>query len=123
MPDSLQNIKYDSERHAYDPRCEIDPDDLQFTTRMPSAFFAPPLSSYLRWHKIDTVVVTGGSTSGCVRATAVDAPSFGFRTLVPIEPFADKHSSYHLPYLTGPQLKSAEVHPVQAVKAMREAPG
>src|SRR3546814_5235911 len=47
-PDSLQNIKYDSERHAYDPRCEIDPDDLQFTKRMPSAFFETPLSSYLR---------------------------------------------------------------------------
>src|SRR3546814_2264215 len=60
-PDSLQNIKYDSERHAYDPRCEIDPDDLQFTKRMPSAFFETPLSSYLRWHKIDTVVVTGRS--------------------------------------------------------------
>src|SRR3546814_11717612 len=81
-PDSLQNIKYDSERHAYDPRCEIDPDDLQFTKRMPSAFFETPLSSYLRWHKIDTVVVTGGSTSGCVRATAVDALSFGLRPFV-----------------------------------------
>ena len=74
-PDSLQNIKYDSDRHAYDPRCEIEPDDLQYTKRMPSAFFETPLASYLTWHKVDTVVVTGGSTSGCVRATAVDALS------------------------------------------------
>jgi maleamate amidohydrolase len=74
-PDSLQNIKYGSERHAFDPRCVIDADDMQFTKRMPSAFFDTPLAAYLVWHKVDTVVVTGGSTSGCVRATAVDALS------------------------------------------------
>ncbi|MBB5708663.1 isochorismatase family protein [Sphingopyxis panaciterrulae] len=120
-PDSLQNIKYDSERHAYDPRCEIDPDDLQFTKRMPSAFFETPLSSYLRWHKVDTVVVTGGSTSGCVRATAVDALSYGFRTIVPIETCADKHESYHFANLTDLQLKYADVEPVQAVIDWLEA--
>ena len=36
--DSLQNIKYDSERHEFDPRCEIDADDMTYTKRMPSAF-------------------------------------------------------------------------------------
>jgi nicotinamidase-related amidase len=120
-PDSLQNIKYGSERHAYDPRCEIEPDDLQFTKRMPSAFFETPLSSYLRWHKVDTVVVTGGSTSGCVRATAVDALSYGFRTIVPIETCADKHESYHFANLTDLQLKYADVEPVQAVIDWLEA--
>lgn len=114
-PDSLQNIKYGSERHAYDPRCEIDADDLQYTKRMPSAFFETPLASYLRWHKVDTVVVTGGSTSGCVRATAVDALSYGFRTIVPIETCADKHESYHFANLTDLQLKYADVEPVQTV--------
>ena len=63
-PDSLQNIKYDSERHQFDPRCEIDASDLQYTKRMPSAFFETPLASYLVWRRVDTVVVTGGSTSG-----------------------------------------------------------
>src|SRR3546814_6800902 len=82
---------------------------------MPSAFFETPLSSYLRWHKIDTVVVTGGSTSGCVRATAVDALSYGFRTIVPIETCADKHESYHFANLTDLQLKYADVEPAQAV--------
>lgn len=120
-PDSLQNIKYGSERHAYDPRCEIDADDLQYTKRMPSAFFETPLASYLRWHKVDTVVVTGGSTSGCVRATAVDALSYGFRTIVPIETCADKHESYHFANLTDLQLKYADVEPVQAVIDWLEA--
>ena len=63
-PDFLQNIKYDSDRHAYDPRCEIGADDLQYTKRMPSAFFETPLASYLVWHKVDTVVVTGGIDLG-----------------------------------------------------------
>jgi maleamate amidohydrolase len=114
-PDSLQNIKYDSERHAFDDRCAIEPDDLQYTKRMPSAFFETPLASYLVWHKIDTVVVTGGSTSGCVRATAVDALSHGYRTIVPIECCADKHASYHYANLTDLQLKYADVEPVQTV--------
>lgn len=120
-PDSLQNIKYNSERHAFDPRCEIDANDLQFTKRMPSAFFETPLASYLVWHRVDTVVVTGGSTSGCVRATAVDALSHGYRVIVPIETCADKHASYHFANLTDLQLKYADVEPVQTVIDWLEA--
>lgn len=120
-PDSLQNIKYDSERHQYDPRCEIDASDLQYTKRMPSAFFETPLASYLVWRQVDTVVVTGGSTSGCVRATAVDALSHGYRVIVPIETCADKHESYHFANLTDLQLKYADVEPVQTVIDWLEA--
>lgn len=113
--DSLQNIKYGSERHKLDPRCNVDAHDLQYTKRMPSAFFETQLASYLTWHKVDTVVVTGGSTSGCVRATAVDALSYGYRTIVPIETCADKHESYHFANLTDLQIKYADVEPVQTV--------
>ena len=113
--DSLQNIKYGSERHLFDPRCEIQDPDLTFTKRMPSAFFETPLASFLVWNRIDTVIVTGGSTSGCVRATAVDALSHGYRTIVPVETCADKHESYHFANLTDLQLKYADVEPVQAV--------
>ncbi|MCA0367970.1 MAG: isochorismatase family protein [Proteobacteria bacterium] len=120
-PDSLQNIKYDSERHQYDPRCQIEASDLQYTKRMPSAFFETPLASYLTWRRVDTVVVTGGSTSGCVRATAVDALSHGYRVIVPIETCADKHESYHFANLTDLQLKYADVEPVQTVIDWLEA--
>lgn len=119
--DSLQNIKHDSERHLLDPRCDVDTNDLQYTKRMPSAFFETQLASYLTWHKVDTVVVTGGSTSGCVRATAVDALSYGYRTIVPIETCADKHESYHFANLTDLQIKYADVEPVQAVVDWLEA--
>jgi nicotinamidase-related amidase len=109
-PDSLQNIKYDSPRHQFDPRLEMDEaGDLIYTKRMPSAFFESPLASYLVWKKVDTVVVTGGSTSGCVRATAVDSLSRGYRTIVPEECVADKHESYHFANLTDLQLKYADV--------------
>lgn len=115
-PDSLQNIKYGSDRHKFDPRCEIDEKvDLVFTKRMPSAFFETPLSSYLVWRKVDTVVITGGSTSGCVRATAVDSLSHGYRTIVPEECVADKHESYHFANLTDLQLKYADVVSVAEV--------
>jgi nicotinamidase-related amidase len=114
-PDSLQNIKYGSRRHDIDDRCEVDAADTVYTKRMPSAFFETPLQSLLVWHKVDTVVVTGGSTSGCVRATAVDSLSRGYRTIVPIEACADKHESYHFANLTDLQLKYADVEPVQKV--------
>ncbi len=116
-PDSLQNIKYGSDRHAYDDRCDIQPGDTQFTKRMPSAFHETPLQSLLVWHRVDTVVVTGGSTSGCVRATAVDALSRGYRTIVPIETTADKLASYHWANLTDLQLKYADVVAVAEVDA------
>jgi maleamate amidohydrolase len=58
---------------------------------------------------VDTVVITGGSTSGCVRATAVDSLSHGYRTIVPEECVADKHESYHFANLTDMQLKYADV--------------
>lgn len=117
-PDSLQNIRKDSERHAFDPRVEIDAAvDLVYDKRMPSAFHETPLQSYLIWHKIDTVVITGGSTSGCIRATAVDSLSRGYRTIVPEECVADKHESYHYANLTDLLLKYADVVGVAEVEA------
>jgi len=70
----------------------------------------------LTWHRVDTVILTGGSTSGCVRASAVDSLSHGYRTIVPEECVADKHESYHFANLTDMVLKYADVLKVQQVK-------
>ena len=49
----------------------------------PSGFFQTDLSSWLAMHQVDTAIVTGCTTSGCVRATVVDAMGYGFRPMVP----------------------------------------
>jgi len=121
-PDALQNVKIPSRRHELDDRCAIDRSvDAVWVKRMASAFFETPLNSYLRWHQVDTVVVTGGSTSGCVRATAVDSVSHGFHTIVPLETCADKHESFHFANLTDMLIKYADVEPVQVVIDWLEA--
>lgn len=115
-PDSLQNIKYGSERAEFDERADVDPQrDIIYTKRMPSVFFETPLASLLVWHRVDTVILTGGSTSGCVRASAVDSLSHGYRTIVPEECVADKHESYHFANLTDLALKYADVLKVSDV--------
>jgi maleamate amidohydrolase len=115
-PDSLQNIKHHSRRAEFDPRMQIDHGrDVVYCKKMASVFFETPLASLLVWHQIDTLVITGGSTSGCVRATAVDSLMHGYRTVVPEECVADKHESYHFANLTDLALKYADVVGVQEV--------
>jgi len=114
-PDSLQNIKRGSRRAELDDRLVVDPRDIVINKRMASAFFETHLASLLVWHKVDTVIVTGGSTSGCVRATVVDSLSSGYRTIVPEECVADKHESPHFANLYDMALKYADVLPVAEV--------
>lgn len=115
-PDSLQNIKFGSERAEFDDRLEIDRErDVIYCKKMPSAFFETPLWSLCVWHRVDTVVITGGSTSGCIRATAVDSLSRGYRTIVPEQCVADKHESYHFANLTDLAIKYADVLDVAEV--------
>lgn len=120
-PDSLQNIKHGSRRAEFDARLNVDRSrDVIYCKRMPSVFFETPLQSLLVWHKVDTLIITGGSTSGCVRATVVDSLSHGYRTIVPEECVADKHESYHFANLTDMMLKYADVMDVADVLAWLE---
>lgn len=115
-PEVEENTRHGARRHDFDERCAVDPSvDIIYEKRMPSAFFETPLQSTLVRHQVDTLVITGGTTSGCVRATAVEALSRGYRTIVPIETCADKHESFHYGSLADLQLKYADVEPVQAV--------
>lgn len=116
-PDSLQNIKEASPRAALDPRLEIAPGDVVIRKRMASAFFETNLRSLLTFHGVDTVVVTGGSTSGCVRATVVEGLSCGYRMIVPVECVADRHESPHFANLYDMAVKYADVLPVEEVVA------
>ena len=123
-PDSLQNIKLGSERAELDDRLELDRSrDIFINKRMASVFFETNLQSLMVWHKVDTVIITGGSTSGCVRASAVESLSRGYRTIVPMECVADKHESYHFANLTDMVLKYADVMKVADVAAWLKSKG
>jgi len=115
-PDSLQNIKYGSVRSELDDRLDINRElDIIYDKKMPSPFFETPLQSLLVWHQVDTIILTGGSTSGCIRAAGVDGLSRGYRTIIPEECVADKHESYHYANLTDLSLKYCDVMEVQDV--------
>ncbi len=64
------------------PELEPAPGEIVFVKKKPSAFFGTPLLGLLIDRRIDTVIVCGGSTSNCVRATVYDASSHNFRTVV-----------------------------------------
>jgi nicotinamidase-related amidase len=115
-PDSLQNIKVGSRRAEFDDRLRIDRKrDVVLNKRMASAFFETNLGSIFQFHRVDTIVLTGGSTSGCVRATAVDSLQRSFRTIVVEECVADKHESPHFANLYDMALKYADVVSVKEV--------
>jgi len=69
--------------------------ELIVTKQYASAFFGTSLSSTLTALSVDTVVLLGCSTSGCIRASAVDAMQYGFRTIVVRECVGDRHSAPH----------------------------
>ena len=116
MSASLRSITAETRQAQLDDRCDVDRDcDIVMNKRMASAFFETNLGSLLTFHKVDTVIVTGGSTSGCVRATVVDSLSRSFRTIVPEECVADKHESPHFANLYDMMAKYADVLPVAEV--------
>ena len=115
-PDSLQNIKQGSRRAEFDDRLVIDRSrDIIINKRMASAFHETNLASLLTFHRCDTLIITGGSTSGCVRATVVDSLSHSYRSIVPEECVADKHESPHFANLYDMAVKYADVVPVAEV--------
>jgi nicotinamidase-related amidase len=69
--------------------------DLVLVKKKPSAFFGTPVAGLLVDRGVDTVIVTGGSTSNCVRATAVDAVSFNFRVIIPEDCVFDRIEISH----------------------------
>ena len=118
---SLQNIKEGGARSELDQRLEVDRDrDAVVNKRMASVFHDSLIPSLLVWHKVDTVILTGGSTSGCVRASAVASLSHGYRTIVPEECVADKHEIPHFANLCDIMLKYADVEPFATVAGWLE---
>jgi maleamate amidohydrolase len=86
-----------------------DPSDSLHAKKWPSVFAGTPLAALLNAQRIDTVIITGCTTSGCVRATVVDAFSNGFLTLVPEDAVGDQAQGPHDANLLDCQRRYAEV--------------
>lgn len=78
-----------------DPRIAPGPGEPVLKKLFASSFFGTPLQALLTAHDVDTLIVTGASTSGCVRATAVDAIQHAFRPIVPREAVGDRNVEAH----------------------------
>ncbi len=72
------------------PELGPEPGDIVFVKKKPSGFFGTPLLAYLIDRRIDTVVVCGGATSNCIRATVFDSSSYNFQTIVPQDAVFDR---------------------------------
>jgi maleamate amidohydrolase len=88
-----------------------------------SAFFGTPLAAMLAAHGADTVIVTGASTSGCVRATAVDAVQHGYRVVVPREAVADRQTGPHEAALFDIDAKYGDVVALEQAESLLRACG
>ncbi len=69
--------------------------DYVFPKSAPSIFFKTPLTTFLTKHGVDTVIVTGCTTSGCVRASTIDSFSHGYRTMIPESCVGDAEEGPH----------------------------
>src|SRR5207245_6843296 len=86
-----------------------EPHDIVVPKQKPSGFFGTNLLSYLVLLGCDSVIVTGTTTSGCVRATVLDAFSNNFRVTVAEEACFDRSAASHATHLCDMQAKYADV--------------
>ena len=87
-------------------------EELVIDKHSSSAFFDTQLNGYLHEREVDTVILVGNSTSGCVRATAVDARSHGYGVLIPEECVFDRIQASHKIGLLDLWMKYATVVPL-----------
>ena len=92
-----------------DPRLERREEEVVILKKGASAFFGTNLPSVLVSQNVDTVVLCGATTSGCIRATAIDLLQYGYPTLVPRECVGDRAQGPHEANLLDIQAKYADV--------------
>lgn len=100
---------WDEHACQIDERIAPQPQDLVIEKESASAFFGTHLAAYLVQHGVDTLLITGCSTSACIRATATDAKSFRFRPIVIRECVGDRAAAAHVWTLFDIQARFADV--------------
>jgi len=104
-----------------DARLKLQPDDIRIVKKTADSFFMTPLDYILRNMGVDTVIVTGCSTSGCVRATIASGADLGYRIVVPEECVAERSKEAHAYNLFDLNARYADVLPLeQVIAAIRQ---
>jgi nicotinamidase-related amidase len=114
---SLKTLVRGSRWVELDPRLGRRPSEPILEKRYASAFFGTHLASTLTAAGVDTLVVAGCTTSGCIRATVVDALQHGFRAIVPRECVGDRATVQHDANLVDMDGKYGDVEPLESVLA------
>ena len=112
---SLEVLRPGSKEAQIIPELAPRSGELVIEKRFPSGFSGTTLHAYLTRCEVDTVIVTGNSTSGCMRATVIDAVSAGFRVIIPRQGVADRVALSHLVNLFGMDAKYGDVMDVDDV--------
>ena len=120
---ALLTLRAGSRWAEIDPRIAPRETEPVLNKLFASGFFGTGLSSLLTAAGVDTLVITGASTSGCVRATAVDALQYGFRPVVPREAVGDRNPDAHEANLYDVDAKYGDVVAAQEVLDYLEAIG
>ena len=102
-------LRAGSEAVKVDPRLPMGPRDILLVKKYASCFFGTDLVPRLNSRRVDTLIITGCTTSGCVRATAVDAVQNGFRPMVVREAVGDRSAAAHAQSLFDLNAKYADV--------------
>lgn len=115
---SLAHLKFGSEWVEIDDRLRPVSGEVVWAKQYASAFFGTALGSALAAQKVDTLIVTGCTTSGCVRASAVDSCQHGFRTHVVRECVGDRSAAAHESNLNDLDAKYADVVSLEEVVSL-----
>jgi maleamate amidohydrolase len=117
---SLGDLQLGGRWVEIDPRLERRAEETVIVKKGASAFFGTNLAAVLVAQGIDSVILCGATTSGCVRATAIDLLQYGFPTLVPRECVGDRAQAPHDANLFDIQAKYADVVPLEDALAYVE---
>ncbi len=116
IPAMREEFVYGHPCTGCDPRLHDESYDFTFCKSAPSIFFLTPLMTFLTKHQVDTVIVTGCTTSACVRASIIDAFSYGFRISGPEDCCSDAERGPHEDNLRDCRRRYCEVSDLEDMK-------
>jgi len=120
---ALKELQLGTEAVAVDDRLEPVGDERVILKKYASAFFGTDLATELTTSGVDTLVLAGVTTSGCVRATAVDSLQHGYRTIVPADAVGDRAEPPHRANLVDIDAKYGDVVETDDVLAHLDSDG